>query len=250
MILGIKASFYRELKLRLSSPRIFIENIANPLFTLFIFGSVLGNTISKINDISYLNYFVIGAINISLVSNALVASTRMFMDKYVGLYEEMLTYPVHRGGILLGKLIFNALLSLVQSSIMMFFVQMITKKNNLSPIRILGLILLIIAGSSAWFYILMIFAMKLKTQDHFNTMYFLVMTPIIYTSSIYYPIDKMSTLLRTISEMNPLTWLTDIGRLIYLDIPSTFIEYKIIGIIVILFLSKYIAHSIFKNAEA
>ncbi len=62
-MIGIKASLYREYKLRLSSPRVFIENIANPLFTLLIFGLTLSNTVGEITDnygnsISYLNFFV------------------------------------------------------------------------------------------------------------------------------------------------------------------------------------------------
>lgn len=46
---GIRATFYREYKLRLSSPRVFVENIANPLFTLMIFGLTLGNTVGSID---------------------------------------------------------------------------------------------------------------------------------------------------------------------------------------------------------
>ncbi|URZ14079.1 ABC transporter permease [Clostridium felsineum] len=239
MINGIKASLYREFKLRLSSSRVFVENIANPLFTLLIFGFALGNTVGYINNsngksIKYLNYFVIGAINISLVSNALVASTKMFLDKYLGMYEEMLSYPVKRSEILLGKLIFNLILSIIQAFIMMFFVQIITGYNNIGIIKFIFLFLLLIVGSSTWFYCLILLSIKLKTQDSFNTMYFLIMTPIIFTSSIYYPVEKLPLIFRWIGYINPLSWFTDIGRYIYLNIYTRFLMLKLFAIIILL----------------
>ncbi len=152
-MIGIKASFYREYKLRLSSPRVFVENIANPLFTLLIFGLSLSKTVGDINDnygnsISYLNFFVIGAINISLISNALVASTKMFLDKYLGMYEEMMTYPVKRKEILLGKLFFNLILSVAQALVMLFFIQYITGYSPSNLYSYIYFILILILGSS------------------------------------------------------------------------------------------------------
>lgn len=250
---GITASFYREYKIRISSPRIFVENIANPIFILLIFGLTIGNTMGTMTsytekNISYINFFVIGAINISLISNALVAATKMFLDKYIGLYEEFLSYPVKRSDILLGKLAFNLLLSLIQSIIMMSFVQIITGFSGLNFYKSILLLLLSVIGSSTWFFSMMIMAIKLKTQDAFNTMYFLIMTPIIFTSSIYYPINKMPYLLRIPAYINPLSWLTDIGRYIYIGMPTEFLIFKVIGIIAILIISSILSIRLFNKA--
>ena len=185
---GVAASLYREYKIRMSSPRVFVENIANPLFVLLIFGFALGGTIGRISNDSggstpYLNYFVIGAVNISFISNALVASTKIFIDKYVGLYEEILSYPVRRSHILFGKLIFNLILSYAQAVVMIAFVAAITGNIELNWYRIILLVLVLALGSSTWFFSMVILAIKLKTQDAFNTAYFLIMTPIVFTSS-------------------------------------------------------------------
>ncbi len=61
-------------------------------------------------------------------------------------------------------------------------------------------------------------SIKLKTQDSFNTMYFLIMTLIIFTSSIYYPIENLPWIFKELAIVNPLSWFTtDIGRSIYLN---------------------------------
>ncbi len=248
---GIRATFYREYKLRLSSPRVFVENIANPLFTLMIFGLTLGNTVGSIDvggeSINYLNYFVIGAINISLISNALVSATKMFLDKYVGMYEELLSYPVKRRDILIGKMLFNLLLSLVQAFVMMAFTEIITGYKFLNFNKALLLTLLVIIGSCAWFYIMMIISVKVRTQDSFNTIYYIIITPVVFTSSIYYPVEKLPVIFKWLGYINPISWLTDIGRYIYLELDSNFLVSKLIGIIVLLILSFFVSKYLFSK---
>ncbi len=230
-MVGIKASFYREMKIRLSSRRVLIENIVNPLFILVIFGLTFSRTIGKIViddnvSINYLTYFVIGAINISLVSNAMVAATKIFIDKYMGLYEEMLSYPVKREEIILGKYLFNLFLSIVQIFVMLFFVIIIDGIPEVSFVSILLFFVLKMIASTFLFYFFTYMSVIIKNQDGFNTMYFLVMTPVIYTSTIYYPIAQMPFLMKVISAINPLTWLTDLGRYYYLGIETDFIFVK------------------------
>ncbi len=243
---GVIASFYREYKVRVSSPRIFVENIANPLFILFIFGLSLSNTVGNIvisgkQTVSYLDFFVIGAINISLITNAMVASTKMFLDKYMGLYEEMLSYPINRIDILLGKFIFNLLLSLTQATIMLFFVKIISRSVNINIIDVFKILCVIALGSSTFFFIMIILALKLKTQDSFNTAYYLIMTPVIFISSTYYPVNNMPMILKVLAQINPLSWLADICRQLYLGIPTTYFELKLIMLIIVSIISFLIS---------
>ncbi len=249
---GIIASFYREYKVRISSPRIFVENIANPLFILFIFGLSLSNTveniaISETETINYLDFFVIGAINISLITNAMVASTKMFLDKYMGLYDEMLSYPINRTDILLGKFIFNLLLSLTQAIIMLSFAKVISNSVNVDFLNVFKILCVIALGSSTFFFIMIILALKLKTQDSFNTAYYLIMTPVIFISSTYYPISNMPMVLKVLAQINPLSWLADICRQLYFGISTTHFELKLIILLIVSIISFWIAAKTFSK---
>ncbi len=242
---GIGASIYREYINRRTSPRVLVENILNPLFTLFIFGVALGNAIGTIKTssmaIPYITFFLVGAINISLITNAVVAATKTFLDKYVGLYEEMMTYPVNRTSILLGKLIFSVIISLIQALAMMIFVFILFPGKLAMSINVLFFLLWVTIGAMAWFLIITYIALRLKTQDGFNTVYYLIMTPLLYTSSIYYPVDNMPTIIKYISVINPLTWLTDIGRYYLLNLETTYLSYKIIGLLIFTVISFLLA---------
>lgn len=247
---SVNASFYREMKVRLSSPRVLVENILNPIFTLFIFGLAMSSTIELKgvdSNISYLDYFVIGAINISLISSALVAATKIFLDKYLGLYEEMLSYPVSRMSILLGKLLFHLALTTLQILVMLVFVLVISKNPNLNFISLTKLMGIFILGSATWFFVTIIMAMLVDTQDMFNTIYYLILTPIIYTSSIYYPVDKLPGILKYLGYINPLTWLTDLGRYIYLGTQSANLGLEFLALVTLFIISATISFILFNK---
>jgi ABC-2 type transport system permease protein len=228
----IFANLYREYKTRVTSSRIITENIVNPLVILFIFGVALGEAVGDIKigqvRVPYLSFFLSGAINISIITNAMVASTRLFLDKYVGLFDEILTYPIKRESILIGKLLFNSILSLVQGIIMLTFTYLMKPGYFSKPEQIILFFLALIIISWGWFFILMFLALKVKTQDEFNSMYYLVMTPLMFISSVYYPLEKTPFIIKAISSINPLTWATDISRFFLLGLPDRHLTSKII----------------------
>lgn len=249
---GIGASFYREYRLRTSSPRVLVENILNPLFILAIFGYAWNSSIVQMGDLttgkfSYIHFFLMGVINISFIASALLVATNMFVDRYYGLYEEMLTYPVSRISILLGKLGFNLIISLVQAFAMMFFVWIVEGSIYVPIHSLLKLFLIFCLGSSTWFFGAMILAVKIKSHDMFNTVYFLIVTPITFTSSIYYPIESLPTILRPVGLLNPLSWFTDICREFYLGTPTDYLIVKIVALFVLFVILAYFATQNYKK---
>ncbi len=76
-------------------------------------------------------------------------------------------------------------------------------------------------------------------------MYFLVMTPIIFTSSIYYPLENLPIIFRGIGILNPLSWFTDIGRHVYLEIYTTNLLPKTCALIALFVIAFIIANNAF-----
>ncbi|MCL2078956.1 MAG: ABC transporter permease [Oscillospiraceae bacterium] len=231
---GIKACLYREIKNTSSSPRFIVENLMNPLFTLFIFGVIMSNAIGSITsggqEFSYLPYFMVGTINLSLLTNSLVMATRVFLDKYIGFFDDLLSYPVKRVSLIIGRLCYNLLISLLQI-LVMFVVVYIFFPNDINlGLPLFFFLLVSLISSSAWFFVLMYISHVLRTQDGFNTLYFLLMTPLVFLSSVYYPVESMPNVLKQISIINPLTWVTDVSRFFLLDYQASGVPFKIIGI--------------------
>ena len=76
-------------------------------------------------------------------------------------------------------------------------------------------------------------SLRLQTQDEFNVLYYLIMTPVTYLSSIYYPISEFPLPLKIISLINPLTWSTDVSRYFLLGMEGKYLLAE--GIATVLF---------------
>lgn len=232
MLNDISASLYSEAKTRFATPRIIVENFLNPLFILFIFGIAINNVFGKVKldelEVPYLVYFLSGAINIALITNCVVASTRMFLDKYIGTIDYYFTYPISRTSILIGRLLFHIALSFVQIFFMTIFVKSLNMEYIQLDYKFILFVIITITNSIGWFCILIYFSLMIKTQDGFNVMYYLLMTPVLYLSSAYYPISNFILPLRIISALNPLTWSIDISRVLVLNDTDDFLLLKII----------------------
>lgn len=241
MINDIKASFYSEFRTRISSSRIFVENFLNPLFILFIFGIAMSDFLGERNiegaEVPYIVYFLYGSINIGLITSCLVSATRVFLDKYTGLFDYYTSFPISRASIVLGRLLFHIIISLAQILLMITFVYFMYPDYIHFDLNFFLFVIMSIICTSGWFSMIFYIAFSINTQDNFNVFYYLLLTPVIYLSSVYYPIDKFSAPLRVICSINPLTWSTDISRYLMLNIGDDYIVYKVVASILLSFLS-------------
>lgn len=252
MIADICASFYCEFKTRFTSSRILVENFLNPLFILFIFGiainQVFGDVkIDETRSIPYITYFLVGSINIGLITNCMVSTTRLFLDKYTGLFNYLLSYPIQRHSILIGRLIFHVFISFFQIVMMVGFTMIIFPDIIIINYNFLLYLIFSLVSSCGIFCFLFCLSFRLETQDNFNVLYYLIMTPVIYFSSIYYPINKFALPLKIICYCNPLTWSTDVSRYFLYGIKGEYIQFEGIATIIFFIVSLTLSIKIMNN---
>ena len=69
-----------------------------------------------------------------------------------------------------------------------------------------------VVGTSAWFFFLAIFALRIRRNDMFNTFLNVAYFVLMFVSSMFYPLDPMPGWLRDAAHVNPITWHTDALR--------------------------------------
>lgn len=254
MITDIFASFYSEFKTRISSPRIIVENFLNPLFILFIFGIAMNQFFGKVKigdgrEVPYIAYFLVGSINIGLITNCMVSTTRLFLDKYTGLFNYLLSQPLHRYSILIGRMLFHILISVIQILLMVGLTKLLDNDSVLFNYKFIFFIIFSLLSSCGFFCFLYCIAFKIEKQDSFNVLYYLIMTPVIYISSIYYPIDQLALPIKIIAYLNPLTWSTDVSRYLLLGINNGKILYESLATIIFFLISLITSIFIMKHDE-
>jgi ABC-2 type transport system permease protein len=212
----ILAVMYREFRIRTTSLTWFFYDMFMPLTYLLLFGIGLdkafsGGIVADGNTLSYNSFFLAGVLSMACFGIAINTSYGFFVDRDNGIFYEFLTYPMTRGEFLIGKILFNCLLSLVQAMLTLSL-GTILLSIPLRWDRVVFVLAGVVFGTAGWFFFLSIFALRIRRNDMFNTFlnvaYFLLM----FASSMFYPLDTLPEWLKGAAYANPLTWHTDVLR--------------------------------------
>ncbi len=222
----ILAVMYREFKIRITSMIWIFYDLMIPLAYLLLFGlafnAAFGQGVTMgTQHVSYNAFFLPGVLAMSAFGIAINTSYGFFVDRDNGIFYEILTYPMTRGEFLIGKIVFNSILALIQAGLTIVIGSLILGIPILWE-RAGLLSVVVVVGTAGWFFFLSFFALRIRRNDMFNTvlnaMYFILM----FASSIFYPVETMPGWLRWLSTFNPLTWHTDVLRYATIgsDIPA------------------------------
>jgi len=212
----ILAVMYREYRMRTTSMTWLFYDLFMPLTYLLLFGIGLdrafsGGIAAHGTTVSYNAFFLAGVLSMASFGIAINTSYGFFVDRENGIFYEFLTYPMTRAQFLIGKILFNCLLSLIQSTITVSL-----------GVALLGIPLRwefagalapgIVIGTAGWFFFLTSFALRIRRNDMFNTFINVAYFILMFASSLFYPVDALPPWLGTIARVNPLTWHTDVLR--------------------------------------
>ena len=212
----IVAVMYRESRIRLTSFVWTFFDLVMPLIYLLMFGvgldrAMSGGVAAHDATLSYQSFFLAGVLSMASFGIAINTSYGLFVDRDNGIFYEFLTYPMTRGEFLIGKIIFNCLLSVVQAVITISVgVQLlgISLHWQFVGITFAGIVI----GTAGWFFCLAALALRVRRSDTFNTLLNVAYFVLMFASSMFYPVETMPGVLRWLSYANPLTWHTDVLR--------------------------------------
>ena len=211
---ALEAVLFREAKIRATNWTFIFWDLLYPLGYLLVFGlgmnASLGFT-SELTGLDYNAFFLAGVLGMASFGIASNTSWSFFLDRDNGIFYEMLTYPLSRSQYLVGKVLFNVGIALVQALLTVLL------SGLLLGVRILpqGLPLLVAAtvvGTSGWFFFYAIFALRIRRNDTFNAVTSVFYFLFLFASSMFYPLEPLPIAFRFVAAMNPITWHVDVLR--------------------------------------
>lgn len=211
---GLGAMLYREARLRATNATFIFWDVVYPLGYLLVFGvgmsSALGQNFAGMGA-GYSEFFLAGVLGMASFGIASNTAWSLFMDRDNGIFYEMLTYPLSRAAYLIGKVLFNTGIALVQALVTVVLASLLLDVH----VRWSGLPLLVIAvlvGTAGWFFFYAIFALRIRRNDAFNTVTSIFYFVFLFASSMFYPVDPLPAAFRAAAWANPITWQVDVLR--------------------------------------
>lgn len=211
---GIASVLYREYKFRTTNLAFLFWDIFVPIAYLLIFGygfqqSIGGNFSGT--QLDYASFFVAGILSMTCFGVALNTSWRFFMERENGIFYELLTYPLSRAELFIGKIVFNICLALAGNLLAVASAVLILHSHVRSG-AVLWIVLFTALGTAAWFFFYAALALRLRRIDMFNTITSICYILFMFASSMFYPLETLPGWFRVVALCNPLTWLTDLFR--------------------------------------
>jgi len=194
----------------------FLVSLIEPLFYLVTFGIGMGAYVGYFGGKPYLYFLVPGV----LVSSVMLSSTfeclygtfvKMIHEK---IYDSLIATPVSAEDAVAGDIAWGTFRGLVSGTLMMTVAIIM----GVFPVSVLSLMLLLVLmvfigilfGSLA-----MIVTSLSPSFDFFNYYTELIITPMLFFSGVFFPLDKFPAWMKTLSEFMPLTHAVKISRAVF-----------------------------------
>jgi ABC-2 type transport system permease protein len=211
---AVGAVLYREALIRITNLTFIIWDVLFPIAYMLVFGvgvdRALGFNTPGLT-VGYDAFFLAGVLGMASFSIASNTSWSFFLDRDNGMFYEMLTYPLSRSSYLVGKVVFNVAIAIVQAVVTIVLAAVVLDV----PIRPSGLPLLVagvVVGTAGWFFFYAIFALRLRRNDAFNTVTSVFYFVFLFASSMFYPVDPLPAAFKAAALANPITWQVDLLR--------------------------------------
>jgi ABC-2 type transport system permease protein len=195
--------------------------IASPLLFWFVLGSGFARSFrsGSAGSGQYLEYFFPGAVVMIVLFTAIFSMMSLIQDRNEGFLLSVMAAPVNRSAIVLGKVLGGTTLAAIQGIVFLVFTPLIGVNPSLQAIAIsiLTIIMISFELTALGFAI----AWPMDSPQAFHAIVNLILLPLWMLSGALFPASGASGWLRTLMQLNPLTYGVDALRIALFPAQST-----------------------------
>ncbi len=207
---AVRAIWLREFKRYFRDvPRV-AASVARPVVWLFILGIGISPNFTPVAGLNYIEYIFPGMVVMTILFTSTVSAISIIWDRDFGLLKEMLSAPITRSSIVIGKVLAGATICTAQGFIAILLV-FLTKIQllwyNIAWIMIVSFIVGFMLASLG-----VIIASLVKTYEGFSTVMNFLIMPMFLASGAVFPLDNLPRWAYIIARANPIAYAVDLFR--------------------------------------
>jgi len=184
--------------------------LASPLVFWLVIGSGFGTSFRSgggPGQQHYLDYFYPGALIMIVLFTSIFTMMSVIEDRNEGFLLSVMVAPVHRSGIVLGKVLGGTTLSAIQGLLFLVFAPFIGLKIGLEQFLIVVLVTFLVAFSlTALGFVI---AWRMESSQGFHAIINLFLIPLWMLSGALFPVSGASHWVQWLMRANPLTYGMD-----------------------------------------
>ncbi|VTS29995.1 antibiotic transport system permease protein [Streptococcus pseudoporcinus] len=208
----------REIRHFLKNKYSITIGITQPILWFLLLGFGMNGFLSNSSEIgtimgteNYITYIVPGILIMTTMTGGLFSGAGFVNDLNTNAIDKLLSMPIVRESILLGKLIFALMQTFIQI-ILVLLIAIFLGANISLGWETFFAILIALIFCAQMFSVGAIVAMKLKSHQSVYSFLGILNIPLIFTSSAFFPAETMPIAMKMISYINPLTYAVNVAR--------------------------------------
>jgi len=212
----------------------FIASLVQPLFYLITFGIGMGAYVGKFGGKPYLDFLVPGV----LISSVMLSSSfeclygtfiKMIHEK---LYDSLIATPVSAEDAIAGDISWATFRGLVSGTLMMAVAMVMGVFPASVPSLLLLFVLMIFVGV-LFGSLAMIVTSFAPNFDFFSYYTELILTPMLFFSGVFFPLDNFPTWMKGFAQFLPLTHAVEISRAVFSGVYKTSLIFNFLVVLVL-----------------
>ena len=201
--------WWREIVRFYRQPARVVGVIVSPLLFWVVIGAGFGTSLQSgaTGTGNFLHYFFPGALIMIVLFTSIFTMMSVIEDRNEGFLLSVMVAPVHRSGIVLGKVMGGTTLSAVQGLAFLVFAPAIGIHIGFEQFWIIALVTFLVAFSltALGFAI----AWRMESSQGFHAIINLFLIPLWMLSGALFPVSGASGWLKVLMRINPLTYGMD-----------------------------------------
>jgi len=206
---AIYVMWLRQMKRFIRSKSRLAAMIIQPLFFLFILGSGFSAArMPGLEEGGYIDFLAPGIVAMAIMFSSMFTGVSVLWDKQFGFLQEVLVAPVSRISIIIGRTLGGATTALIQGFIILFIAigLGVPVSGGILGLLLTFIFMVLIAFTAVGFGL--VIASKMKDFQGFPLIMNLVIMPLLFLSSAFFPVVS-NPILKTIAFFNPLFYMVD-----------------------------------------
>ena len=194
-----------------------ITRAVQPALWLLIFGEVLASVRAiPTGSLPYVDFMAPGILAQSVLFIAIFYGIAIIWERDLGIIHKFLATPTPRSALVLGKALSAGERGLAQAVIVYALAFGLGVHLSWNIVSLLLVVVVIVLGSALFSTFSLIIACLVKTRERFMGIGQILTMPLFFASNAIYPISIMPKWLQVVSQINPLTYMTDALRALML----------------------------------
>lgn len=226
---------YRDLKAGIWSTKSMLAmQLVTPLFYIFVAGFAYGAVIQPMNisgkNVNYVLFLAPGIIVMQIMFAATFAGAMLWIDKRLAMFAQILMGPFSRWQYILSKVVSIMLQGLLNAFLVFLIASPLLVGLKVTPLGLTYVAASLVLGSLFFGSLTLAISVFIKSNESFNAILNVMFTPLMFLSSVYYPLENAPLAIQVVSLANPLTYAADMLRAGLLEVYAPLLPVEIIAL--------------------